>query len=232
MRFIKGAIAPLPVIAVTAAALLLTAGLAGGKWAWLHAWAFLVIYGAISMTASGLLAVLRPASFEVRQQGAIAPKAKKQPLVDALGLILFMAFAFGWLVFIALDVVRLHLLPAPSGAIAAGGLVAVIAGLAMGYTALAQNRFAAPGIHDQSGQQVIDTGLYGVVRHPFYAAMLLVYLGAALWLGSYAGAIATSGFLVLTLARVVIEERWLRDHLPDYAAYATRVRGRLIPYVL
>jgi protein-S-isoprenylcysteine O-methyltransferase Ste14 len=100
--------------------------------------------------------------------------------------------------------------------------------------AIAQNRYAAPTIHDQSaeGQQVIDTGLYGVVRHPLYAGLLLVYPGAALWLGSSAAAVASLGFLAMTLARIVIEERWLREHLPDYAAYARRVRGRLIPYLL
>jgi protein-S-isoprenylcysteine O-methyltransferase Ste14 len=234
MRFIKGLIAPAPVIAAVAAVLLLTAGLAGGKWAWLHAWAFLAVYGGLAMAGSAYLAVRRPASFAVRQQGAIAAKAKKQPLIDAIGLIGYLAFALGWLVFIALDVVRLHLMPAPSGAVAAGGLIAVILGLTIGYTAFAQNPFAAPSIHDQSGegQRVIDSGLYGVVRHPFYAGMLLVYVGAALWLGSSAGAIAAIGFLVLTLARVVIEERWLRAHVAGYGDYARRVRGRLIPYVL
>jgi len=232
MRFLKGLIAPLPMIVVVAAVLLLTAGLAGGKWVWLHAWAFVAVYAGLSMAGSAYLAVLRPASFAVRRQPAIANKAKKQPLIDTLGLIGYLVFALGWLVFIGLDVVRLHLMAPPGGAVAVAGLALVIAGLVIGYAAFAQNRFAAPGIHDQSGQQVMDTGLYSVVRHPFYAAMLLVYLGAPLWLGSYAGALAASGFLVLTLARIVIEERWLREHLPDYAAYAKRVRGRLIPYVL
>ena len=50
--------------------------------------------------------------------------------------------------------------------------------------------------------------------------------------GQHPAAIASLGFLILTLARIVIEERWLRAHLPDYAAYAKRVRGRLIPYLL
>jgi len=71
-----------------------------------------------------------------------------------------------------------------------------------------------------------------VVRHPFYAGMLLVYPGAALWLGSYAAAIAAGGFLVLTLARIVIEERYLRANVPGYSDYAGRVRSRLIPYLL
>jgi protein-S-isoprenylcysteine O-methyltransferase Ste14 len=234
MTFVRGLVAPLPLVAMVAADLLVVAGAAGGGWAWPAALVFVAVYGGLSMTASGLLATFRPASFEVRQGKWMARRAETQPLIDALGLGLYMAFFLAWFAFIPLDVFRLHLLPTPPAAVAALGLAGVVAGLAVVYTAIGQNRFAAPTIHDQSGQgqTVIDTGLYGVVRHPFYAGMLLVYLGGALWLGSYAAAIASSGFLIMTLARIVIEERWLREHLPDYAAYTRRVRARLVPYLL
>ena len=79
---------------------------------------------------------------------------------------------------------------------------------------------------------MIQSGLYGVVRQPLYAGLLLVYPGTALWLGSYAAALASVGFLVMTLARIVIEERYLRKQLPGYADYATRVRARLVPMIL
>jgi protein-S-isoprenylcysteine O-methyltransferase Ste14 len=234
MAFLRGFLAPLPLLALMAADLLITAGAAGGAWGWPSALAFLAIYGGLSMIASGLLAVKRPASFKVRQQKWVAEAGKRQPLIDALGLMLYIVVFLGWYAFIPLDVFRLHLLPSPPVIVQVLGAVSIIAGLVIVYTAIAQNRFAAPTIHDQSGegQQVIDTGLYGLVRHPFYAGMLLSYLGTALWLGSYAGAIGSLGFLVLTLARIVIEERWLREQLPDYGAYAKRVRSRLIPYLL
>lgn len=234
MDWLKGLVSPLPLIGLVAGDLLVTAGAVGGAWAWPAALAFVAVYGGVSMAASGLLAVKRPASFRARQQRWVAGAEKRQPLIDALGLMFYMAFFLGWFAFLPLDVFRLHLLPEPPAAVEALGLIAVVMGLAVVYTAIAQNRFAAPTIHDQSGegQTVIDTGLYGVVRHPFYAGMLVTYVGTALWLGSYAGAIAAGGFLVLTLARIVIEERWLREHLPAYAAYARRVRSRLIPYLL
>jgi protein-S-isoprenylcysteine O-methyltransferase Ste14 len=234
MLFLRGFVAPLPMVGVAAAVLVMTAGVTAGAWGWPSGWVLVGVFGAASMLASGLLAVLRPASFQVRQQGFVAKVGKKQPLIDAVGLWLYLAWILAWLAFIPLDVFRLKLLPTPSPAICALGLAATLAGLIISYAAIAQNRFAAPTIHDQSaeGQKVIDRGLYGVVRHPFYAGMLLVYPGAALWLGSYAAAIASLGFLVMTLARIVIEEAWLREHLPDYAAYARRVRGRLVPYLL
>jgi protein-S-isoprenylcysteine O-methyltransferase Ste14 len=234
MGLLKAFLSPLPVLAVLAALILLPAGLVGGVWIWPTAWAFLAVFGGLSMLAYLLLAMLRPASFRVRQQGLVAEAEKQQPLIDALGLVLYVAFTSAWFILIPVDVFRLHLLAPPSEAVGLAGAVLVVAGVALTHVAIGQNRFAAPTIHDQSaeGQTVIDTGLYGIVRHPFYAAMLLVYLGTALWLGSYAAAIASFGFLILTLARTVIEEAWLRDHLPDYAAYAKRVRGRLIPYIL
>jgi protein-S-isoprenylcysteine O-methyltransferase Ste14 len=234
MQAIRGALAPLPVVVVVAVLLLVTAGVVAGDWRWPTAWAFLAIFGGGSSFASGLLAVLRPSSFRVRQQGLVARAEKQQPLIDALGLMVYLAFALSWFAFIPMDVFRWKLLPPPTSLEQALGGLAVIAGLCVVYIAIGQNRFAAPTIHDQSaeGQQVIETGLYGVVRHPFYAGMLLNYAGAALWLGSRAAAIASVGFLILTLARIVIEERYLRERLPGYADYARRVRAMLIPRLL
>ena len=168
----------------------------------------------------------------MRRQGIVAARGKRQPLIDAVGSVFYAVYMAAWFAFIPLDVLRLRLLPTPPWAIEAAGGIAVIAGVVVSYVAIGQNRFAAPTIYDQSGQQVIDTGLYALVRHPFYAGMLLVYAGWALWLGSYAALIGASVFLVLTLARIVIEEAWLRKALPDYADYARRVRGRLVPFLI
>ncbi len=234
MTVLRGLLTPLPLIAVAAVLLLAPAGLVCGVWVWPRAWLMLGAFGLVSMAGSAALAVLRPASFKVRQQGIVAAREKQQPLIDAVGSVFYAAYMAAWFAFIPLDALRWRLLPAPPGWIEAAGGLAVIAGVAVTYVAIGQNRFAAPTIHDQSGdgQQVIDTGLYGVVRHPFYAGMLFVYAGWALSLGSYAALIGASVFLIMTLARIAIEEAWLRAALPGYADYARRVRGRLIPYLL
>jgi protein-S-isoprenylcysteine O-methyltransferase Ste14 len=229
---LKGLLAPLPLFAVIAALLLLTAGMFGGVWVWPRAWTFLAVFGLASACASALLATLAPASFQVRQQGMVAGREKRQPLIDALGLLFYAACLAAWMAFIPIDVFRLKLLPPPGGPAVAIGVLAALAGLAVSYAAIAQNRFAAPTIHDQAGQTLIDTGLYALVRHPFYAGMLMTYAGIAVWLGSYAAAIASVAFFIMTLMRIVIEEAHLRRTLPDYDAYARRVRGRLIPLIL
>jgi protein-S-isoprenylcysteine O-methyltransferase Ste14 len=229
---LRGLLAPLPLFGVMAALLLLSAGKFGGVWVWPRAWTYLAVTGLASAIASALLVVYRPASFQVRQQAFVASREKRQPLIDALGLLFYAGCLAAWLAFIPIDVFRLKLLPSPGAGIVAAGAAMALAGLAISYLAIAQNRYAAPTIHDQAGQRLVDTGLYGVVRHPFYAGMLLVYAGTALWLGSYAAAIASTAFLIMTLARILIEEAHLRKALPDYGAYARRVRRRLIPFLL
>ena len=206
----------------------------GGVWVWPRAYAYLAVYAALAVTGSVALAMARPASFQVRRQGLVASREKRQPVIDAVGSVLYLALFLAWVVFIPIDVFRLRLLPPPSLAISALGAAAMVAGVVIAHVAIAQNPFAAPTIHDQKsdGQRVIDAGLYAVVRHPFYAGMLLVYAGTSLWLGSYSALIASAGFVVMTLARIAIEEAFLRKELPAYAAYARRVRGRLIPYLL
>jgi protein-S-isoprenylcysteine O-methyltransferase Ste14 len=64
-----------------------------------------------------------------------------------------------------------------------------------------------------------------------YAGLLPVFVGTALWLGSSAGALFAVMPTALLAARIVLEERLLRERLPGYADYAARVRYRLIPGV-
>jgi len=90
-------------------------------------------------------------------------------------------------------------------------------------------------VQDQTsqGQAIVETGVYRLVRHPIYLGNLLLSGGAPLWLGSYAGALIGVAVLsVMTVGRIVIEERDLRARLPAYKDYASRVRARLIPFVI
>ena len=145
-----------------------------------------------------------------------------------------LAFAAAWVAFVPIDVFHLHLLPAPRPLAAwTGGFVAMI-GAALTPVAVWENRFAAPNVQDQiaQGQRIVDTGVHRLVRHPIYLGNLLLFAGAALWLGSTAACLATSVHLLATLGRIMVEEKDLRARLSDYGAYARRVRGRLIPFVI
>lgn len=69
-------------------------------------------------------------------------------------------------------------------------------------------------------------------ENQFATANLLLFGGAAVWLGSYAALVAIALPLAATIARIVMEERHLRANLPGYIDYTSRVRGRLIPLLL
>jgi len=129
MTFLRGFLSPLPVVAVVAALLLGVPGLSAGVWTWPSAWVFLAVYGGVPMIGYGLLAVLRPESYRVRQQGLVAEAGKKQPLVDVVGLVIFMVWMAAWFGFIPLDVFRIRLLPPPPLVLQWVGLAAVAAGL-------------------------------------------------------------------------------------------------------
>jgi len=222
-------------LALTAVLLLIPAGLfSGGVWLWGRGLAFVGAFGAILIIGNLALAVHRPAHFRVRQQGVVAARDHGQPVLDAIGAAGLLVFGAAWLVFIPVDVFRLHLLPAPSFWVSVTGALAALLGAALTPLAVWENRFATPNVQDQTsqGQAIVQTGVYRWVRHPIYLGNLLLAGGAPLWLGSYAGAILGVAVLsVMTLGRIVIEERDLRARLPSYEDYARRVRG-LIPFVL
>lgn len=217
------------------AVLLLAPAALLGTWVWPAGLAFVAGYAAIQLAGNVALAIWRPAHFRVRQQGVVAAKGRGQPRIDAVGSALLIGVAVAWMAFIPLDVLRLHLLPAPTAPVAWIGALMAALGTSLTMAAVWENRFATPNVQDQSasGQQVVDTGVYRLVRHPIYLGYFLFIGGEALWLGSLAAALIGAGvYLAATVGRIAIEERDLRARLPAYDAYARRVRGRLIPFVL
>ena len=226
MLVLRGLIGGLLQLIVIAALLLIPAG----TWHWPRAIHFLVVYGLVNSVSIVALARLAPASLEAR---LMAPSAKSQPMADRVITPLFIVSFLAWLAFIPTDVFRLRLLPLPPFEVAVLGAVVSLAGYGIIWTTLFQNAFAVPIVKDQSerGQVLIDTGLYGHVRHPFYLGFLLFFLGLALWLESYAGLLALLLPSVFLVARIKVEEKTLGETLPGYADYTRSVRHRLVPFV-
>ena len=230
---IDGLFAALRNILTYAVLLLIPAGLMpGGTWLWPPGLWFVGVGGAISLAGNVALAIARPAHFEVRQQSVVASKEKKQPLIDAVGTAAMVGFVVAWFIFIPVDVFRLHLLPAPSAALSIVGGICAVIGATLTPLAVWENKFATPNVQEQAGQKVIDTGIYSLIRHPIYAGTLLTSGGMTLWLGSSAAFLGVGVVLAMTIGRIIIEEAHLRAHVPGYDDYATRVRGRLIPFIL
>ena len=102
---------------------------------------------------------------------------------------------------------------------------------AMIVAVFAQNSYASRVVEIQEGQQLIDTGLYAIIRHPMYSASIILYLSIPLMLGSYVAVIPMALSCLEIIARIKDEEEMLKAGLAGYTAYTQRVKYRLIPYV-
>ena len=83
----------------------------------------------------------------------------------------------------------------------------------------------------QEGQRVIDTGLYGLVRHPMYMATVLLFLSMPLVLGSVISFVIMLCYIPIIVKRIKNEERVLEEGLPGYKEYKKKVKYRLIPFI-
>ena len=226
MFLIKGLIGATLQIAFFGALLLIPAG----TWQWTEANQFLYCYGFLTLVSTVFLAIKAPRSLEARME---MPMNESQPLSDRIATTFLLVFLVGWFVFIPIDIFHLKLLAPPQYSISILGGAASLLGYGIMITALYQNEFATPVVRDQSdrGHELRDTGLYGLVRHPFYTGFILFCLGMALWLQSYAALIA--GLLPITalIGRIYADEKILQETLPDYREYMSRTRYRIIPFV-
>ena len=96
---------------------------------------------------------------------------------------------------------------------------------------LRENTFLSRTVEVQEGQQVIDTGLYGVVRHPMYMTTLLLFLAMPLVLGSVFSLLVMLFYIPLIARRIRNEEQVLEEGLPGYRAYEQKVRYRVLPRI-
>ena len=96
---------------------------------------------------------------------------------------------------------------------------------------LRENVYLSRTIEVQSGQRVIDTGLYGVVRHPMYTATTLLFLAMPLVLASPPSFLIMLLYIPLIVKRIKYEETLLKRELDGYGDYMQRVKYRLIPYI-
>ena len=197
---------------------------------WWRAWMFLAVTVAVMVVA--IISIL-PDNADLFSQRAKGIIQKGQPLWDRVLVILLVVSYVGQIVFIPLDVFRIHLVPKPGGLVSFLGLALYVAGWWIMTLAMKVNPFAVPVVRlqEERHQRVVDTGIYAVVRHPMYAGFVPMVVGPALWLGSYTAALLAIVPVAVLAVRSVFEERFLKRELKGYDAYTKKVRYRLIPFV-
>ena len=200
-----------------------------GNWLWPQGWAFLGIFTAGSAVFCLWLFRRDPALLLSRLQPVVQQgQARWDKIFMACAVLAWNL----WLVLMALDAQRWRTSSMPIWLEVVGGAL-IVAGFGATMPVFAANSFAAPvvKIQEERGHHLIDTGPYAIVRHPMYASALLYIVGVPLLLGSWLGLAVVPLFVMGLAPRAVREENLLKQELPGYAGYMTRVRWRLVPYV-
>ena len=203
--------------------------LSAGTIAWPRAWALLAVLFVVR--AVGALTIYRINPDLLRERAGL-PIHEEQSWADRVLLLGVLATGFlGLPVIAGVDGFRWHALPRPGPLVSGLGLALFALGWSIKSLALRANAFAIAVVRFQGerGHTVAESGPYGVVRHPFYAADPLILIGLGLWLESYVAVLCAAVPIALMVIRLRLEERFLRRGLPGYTAYAERVRFRLIP---
>ncbi|HWK68814.1 MAG TPA: isoprenylcysteine carboxylmethyltransferase family protein [Rhizobiaceae bacterium] len=198
-----------------------------GTLAYPGAWAFIALFGVGGLAMILWLGKYSPSLLRERMS---PPLQRDQEPWDRIWLALFAVGFFAWLVFTSWDAARTGFTAVPAWLQALGGVAIALYMLGAWWT-FRENAFAAPVVKIQSGQRVIDSGPYSIVRHPMYASALLLLVGIPLLLGSWIGLLLSGAFVLGIAWRAVHEEQTLAAKLLGYRDYAARVRYRLVPYV-
>ena len=210
-----------------AVAMALSIFIPAGTFDYWQGWSYLAVFLAAQLLTTIYLTKNDPALLQRRlRSGVTAEHSGTQRII---WLFISIGF-FGLLVVPAFDH-RYGWSNVPRYAVIVGNLL-VASGNYVIFLVLRENTFAAATIQVESGQRVISTGPYAIVRHPMYAGALIMLLGTPLALGSYWGLLVLLGATSSLIWRLFDEEEYLARNLPGYTAYQQRVRWRLLPGVM
>ena len=197
--------------------------LPAGTLAYGNGWLFMGLLF-VPMLIAGFVMFLKAPALLARRLD-VKEKQGEQKGVIALSGLMFLAgfvvagldFRFGW-----------SKMP-PAVVVAASVLFLVM--YALYGEVLRENAYLSRTVKVEAEQTVVDSGLYGIVRHPMYMATILLFLMMPLVLGSWYALIVFAVYPAIILVRLKGEEELLTRELPGYAAYKQKVKYRLIPFI-
>lgn len=178
----------------------------------------------VPMFIAGIIMLIKAPGLLRKRLAAKEKRGRQDIIVKLSGLMFIAGFAisglgyrFGW-----------YMLPE---GVSYGAAAVFLLAYAIYAEVLRENAYLSRTIEVQKGQKVVDTGLYGVVRHPMYMATLLLFLSMPLVLGSVYAFVIFLAYPVLIIARLKNEEELLANELEGYREYMRKVRYRIIPFI-
>lgn len=178
----------------------------------------------VPMFFAGIVMMLRNPELLKKRLHAKENEAEQKAVILLSGIMFLAAFVaaglnfrFGWIVM-------------PRWTVIAAACVFLAAYL-MYAEVLRENVYLSRTVEVQAHQKVIDTGLYGVVRHPMYAATVFLFLSMGLVLGSPISFVILLCYLPIIAKRIRNEEAVLTQGLDGYQAYKEKVKYKVIPFI-
>ena len=197
--------------------------LPAGSFTFMNGWLLMGILFIPMFVAGIFMMIKNPKLLQSRLDAK--EKQKEQSLVVKLSGLMFLAgfvvaglgYRFDWYML-------------PDGVVIAATITFVVAYLLYAEV-LRENTYLSRTIQVQEGQKVVDTGLYGVVRHPMYSVTLFLFLSMPVVLGSVFAFMIFLAYPLIIAQRIKHEEKFLEQELEGYAEYKKKVKYRLIPLI-
>lgn len=197
--------------------------LPAGTLGWREAWLLMGLLF-VPMFLAGLVMMFKAPELLRRRLRGREKQGEQRLVIGLSGLMFLLGFGAAGLNF------RYGWFALPQAAAWVGAALFLLAYLLYAEV-LRENAYLSRTVEVRQGQKVIDTGLYGVVRHPMYAATLVLLLSMPLVLGSPVSEGIFLAYPLLLVKRIRNEEEVLERELEGYTAYKEKVRYKMIPLV-
>ena len=200
--------------------------LSAGSLNFWQAWVYLAVFAACTILITLYLIKKDRELLAGRvQAGPIAETQRTQQIIQSLASLFFIGifivpgldFRFGW-----------SNVP-PLMSLISDGFVAI--GFYIVFLVFRENSYTRATIEVSAEQNVITSGPYAVVRHPMYAGAMPLLVFTPIALGSWAGVPISILLILIIVARLLDEERFLKANLSGYEEYCQKVRYRLLPLI-
>ena len=197
--------------------------LPAGTFNYVYGWLFIaLLFG--SMLIMGLVMLIKSPEL-LKKRLDVKEKQGAQKGVVALSGLMFIGgfvvagldFRFGWSAM-------------PLWVIVTASVILLVA-YALYAEVMRENAYLSRTVKVEDGQKVVDTGLYGIVRHPMYAVTIWLFLAIPVVLGSWWALLCFAPYPVIMAVRIINEEKLLTEQLNGYAEYKKKVKYRLIPFI-
>ena len=197
--------------------------LSAGSFDYWNAWLFMGILF-IPMFIAGLILMKKNPYLLEKRLNAKEEQSEQKTVIALSGIMFLVGFVVAGLDY------RFQWIKLPEWLVIAGAVVFLTA-YGLYAEVLRENTYLSRTVEVQENQEVIDTGLYGIVRHPMYAVTVILFLSMPIVLGSVISFMVFLAYPFIIAGRIKNEEKVLEEGLAGYKEYKQKVKYRLVPFI-